>query len=351
MNICFVLPRYSRNPIGGHKIVYEYANRLCLKGYHIYILFLNDKTFVEHQIPKFIRPIASNLLTKIEPKWFELNKKIVKLSALSNKDLKKLKTMNVCVATGVETVKPCETLFPLAKKIYFIQGRETWVASEDYVNETYRKGFDNIVVSSWLKKIVDEYSLRPATLIRNPIDMNIYKQTVPNEKRKSHTIGLLYHNDENKGLRYSYQVLEKLKDKYNDLDVYMFGTTEPNQNFPAVKKFIKNATADDLVKLYNTVSVFICSSIFEGYGLTGMEAMACGATLVSSDYEAVHEYAVNNVNALLSPVGNVDMMVDNVTYLFENEQDRSRLSKDGIKSLEKFNWETAIDTFIDVLEK
>ena len=351
MNICFVLPRYSRNPIGGHKIVYEYTNRLCLKGYNIYILYLNNKTFEEYDIPECIRPMASNIMTKIEPKWFKLDKKIKKLSALSAIDIKKLNAMDICIATGVETVKQCEILFPIAKKVYFIQGRETWVADEAYVNDTYKRGFNNIVISSWLKKVVDQYSLKPATLIRNPIDLNIYKQIIPNEKRKLHTIGLLYHTDENKGLRYSYQVLEKLKGKYNDLDVYMFGTREPDKKFPALKKFVKNASVDNLVELYNTVSVFICSSIYEGYGLTGMEAMACGAALVSSDYEAVHDYAVNNENALLSPVGDVDKMVGNVIYLFENENERSRLSKAGIKSLEKFNWDTAIDAIIEILEK
>ena len=33
MNICFVLPQMLRKPVGGYKMVYEYANRLSIK-YH-----------------------------------------------------------------------------------------------------------------------------------------------------------------------------------------------------------------------------------------------------------------------------------------------------------------------------
>ena len=351
MKICFVLPRYSRSAIGGYKIIFEYANRLVKKeGYEISILFLNEDTFVEHKIPEKIKPVASSIMTMIEPRWFELDRNIKKISGTNYRRKTLLKEVDVCVATGIQTVESCEKLFPNAKKIYFIQGYETWAASEKEVKATYNKDFINIVISNWLKNIVDKETEKKSILIKNPIDLNVYRPLIPIEERFSHSIGLLYHSNEDKGLRYSFEALKILKEKYSDLKVYMFGTSEPTIEIPGLVKFIKNASLQDTIEIYNSVSIFMCSSIKEGYGLTGMEAMACGAALVSSNYDAVYEYVKEGKNALLSPVRDVEKMVSNISYLFENQQERYKLAYNGVESLETFGWETAINKFIDVLE-
>ena len=111
MKICFVLPRYSRRPIGGHKIVYEYANRLAERGYEVFLLFMNDHTFVEYKIPEFLRPAATSMMTQIEPRWFPLDKRVRKFSGIQKQNMEILSEMDVCVATGVETVAPCKQYF------------------------------------------------------------------------------------------------------------------------------------------------------------------------------------------------------------------------------------------------
>jgi len=351
MKICFVLPRYSRRPIGGHKIVYEYANRLAERGCEVFLLFINDHTFVEYKIPEFLRPAAAGVMTQIEPRWFPLDKRIRKLSGTQNENIEVISGMDVCVATGVETVAPCKQYFPKAKKLYLIQDYETWVFREEEVHETYKAGFTNIVISDWLKKIVDTYGDKPSLVIQNPIDLKIYNPIVPVEQRKAHSIGLLYHSGEHKGLKYSLEALNILKRKYPDLEVFMFGTSKLKEEVPGLKQYIRDASTMDTVKIYNRVAVFMCSSINEGYGLTGMEAMACGAALASTDYSAVYEYAINQENALLSPVRNAEAMAANVSKLFDNESERYRIAGNGIRSLEKFSWDTAMEKFVSAMEQ
>ena len=57
MKIYFVLPQILRKPIGGYKIVYEYANRLSKEGHDIGILYLNENALKRFYIPNFIRKI------------------------------------------------------------------------------------------------------------------------------------------------------------------------------------------------------------------------------------------------------------------------------------------------------
>ena len=59
MNICFVLPQMLRKPVGGYKMVYEYANRLSDNWHNVAILFLNDNALKRFKVPKLLRKEVS----------------------------------------------------------------------------------------------------------------------------------------------------------------------------------------------------------------------------------------------------------------------------------------------------
>ena len=350
MNICFVLPGFSRTPIGGYKIVYEYANRLEKLGNSVIIVSMNDKKMKQFNLPESIRITMVNLINKIEPLWFNLDKKIIKISNLEKNFLDKIKKSDVVFATGIQTVEFVKNNFDNAKKLYLIQGYENWSTSDAYLQETYSYGFINIVVSNWLKNIVDQYSKSPSILIKNPIDTSIYKSIISQDKRKEHCIGILYHTQELKGLKYAMDALYQLKELYNDLTVEMFGMFQRPKEFPEWIHYTKSASQNKTVEIYNKVQIFLCASIEEGYGLTGLEAMACGACLVSTSYNGVYEYAKNNYNSLLSPVKDVDALVRNVIDLFENPEKRMYLANNGIESVKELNWDNAIEKIYELIK-
>ena len=334
MELCFVLPQILRKPIGGYKIVYEYANRLVKRGYNVSILFINDNALEKYHLPEAVRLLCVRIITSIEPRWFKLDKNIRKLSTTDVKLSDKIQNINLAIATGVDTVDTLLSLFPNQKKSYFIQDYEKWVYDEERIIRTYRDPIDKIVISSWLKNIVDKYSDNKSLLIKNPIDTGIYKCYKHIDERYVHSLGVLYHVGEHKGFRYSYEAILKLKEKYPDLKVKMFGTSVPDFRIPDWMEFTLNATKEKTIEIYNEVSVFICSTINEGFGLTGLEAMSCGAVLVSSDYPGVREYATNEVNSLLSAPKDVNGLVSNVVSVFENRSLRRELSTNGIKQAE-----------------
>lgn len=343
MKICFVLPGFSRTPIGGYKMVYEYANRLQERGYGVIVLSLNNNKMKQFHLPECIRKIAVNYVNRTQPEWFDLHPEIVKISGEERNWPALIGHCDVVFATGIQTVEIVKNNFDDARKFYFIQGYENWGVTEEYLFETYNYGFKNIVVSNWLKKIVDAHSLNPSILLKNPIDINVYRCKKDQYSRKQHSIGLLYHTDEIKGVRYAIKAIYKLKQKYDDLTVDMFGMFPRPKNFPKWIHYTKNASIEETVDIYNNVQVFLCATVEEGYGLTGLEAMSCGACLVSTSYRGVLEYAQNGYNALLSPVKNVDDLVDNVEILFSNSQRRAEIAENGIESVKLYSWDKAVN--------
>ncbi|MFV9754062.1 glycosyltransferase family 4 protein [Lactobacillus gasseri] len=331
-------------------MAFEYANRLVKENHEVLILYLNQDLLKNYSVPLVVKRKIAKILTKIEPKWFDLNKKIKKISNLDLDYKEKLGKLDVCIATSAEkTVEEVNKNLIAKTKLYLIQDYENWNISDKELIATYKLGFKNIVVAKWLKQIVDQYSPTGSVLIPNAIDTSIYTETVPIQNRDNHTIALLYHESPHKGLKNAFKVLDKLKQKYPDLKVIMFGKF-PKPELPNWITYYKGASQKKTVEIYNSVKVFLCSTIEEGFGLTGIEAMACGACLVSTDYRGVREYAVNNYNSLLSPVGDIDAQVENVIRIFENKELQKNISSNGIQHVKKFKWSEAMKKLNKTIE-
>ena len=350
MNICFVLPFYGRRITGGFKMAFDYANGLCERGHKVTILFLNEHALEAYKVPQFVKRIACEYFTKKEPRWYDLNPRITKISGISGNFKSKLKDVDAYIATEVRTAEFVKMANPLAKKMYYIQDYETWIMPQEYVQKTYAYGFKNIVISTKQKNIVDSFAAEPSILIRNPVDTDVYKPVVPIQERYHHSISFLYHNVEGKGTVYAIETVKKLKSRYPDLKAYAFGTIAKGDDLPSFVDYTYCATRDQTVEIYNKSTVFLCASYKEGYGLTGLEAIACGAVLVSSNYQAVAEYAIDGVNALLAPVKNVEELVKRVINVFEDDSLKRSISDRAIETVRNhFSKENALDAFEDAI--
>lgn len=335
--ITFVLPGYSKAPVGGYKIVFEYANQLADDGYNICILYLNNTHLRKYKIPEFFKKAIIEFYTQVEPTWFRLNKNIQKISSRNKRALTKISDSDIVIATAAITAKFVKNNFEKAKKYYLIQGFEKWDMTEAELYQTYNFGFTNIVISKWLYSIVSAHTPIPPVYIPNSIDIKIYKLRKKLNERLNPEIGVLYHPNPVKGSKYALEALKIVKNHIPDLQVKMFGTLNPPKNLPQWITYYKNASQEQTVKIYNSVKVFLSSSVEEGFGLTGLEAMACGATLVSTNYTGVREYARNGYNSILSPVKNSDILADNLILILKNDKERIRLAQNGIKTAKNFS--------------
>lgn len=346
--IYFVLPGFSRRPIGGYKIILKYANLLASENYKVRIVYLENNRY-----PKYSwKWLVLKYWTKKGPDWIKLNSSI---KTHTIKDIKKARldtnSEDIAIASSVETVSPTEYLFSNAKKFYFIQDLEDWNVDKEYLFETYNKDFTNITISRWLKEVVDKHtkSSKKAEYIRNPIDKKAYQVIKPIEKREQFKIGMLYHKASYKGSKQTLKAIINLKDKYPQLELIMFGTAEKPKNLPKWITYHKNATQTKTIEIYNSISIFVCGTIKEGFGLTGLEAMACGAALVSTDYLGVRDYALNGKNSLLSPVKDYNALSNNIEKLIKDDKLRQKIAMNGVRTSNNYSWEEAYKKFKKII--
>ena len=143
--------------------------------------------------------------------------------------------------------------------------------------------------------------------------------------------------------------MNRLKELYPDLQAILFGTPARPNNLPDWIQYVQNATQNQLRKIYNQSLIYLCPSIKEGFGLTGAEAMACGAAYVASDYGGVHEYTEEGRNVLLSKPRDVEGLVRNVADLLNHESKRLMLAENGYRDIKILDWNKAVERFEQVI--
>ena len=336
MKLNVILPFFSNTPVGGIKVIYEYVNYLVSQGHKVIIYYLPDYCVPFHRIPKSIERKWRKIIQERQTiHWFNLDKRVIRRSVPSINN-ENIEDADAVLASAIVTALPVSALSEKkGNKVYLIQDFENWGIKDKDVYNTYSVGMCNIVVSKWLKKLVDQYSKSPSILISNGINLNIFKIIVPISQRHRHSIVFHYRNESIKGAKYAIQVVQRLENLYDDLLVYVIGKGPKPNSLPKSCIYLHNLTPEQVCVINNKASVFLCTSIQEGFGLPGLEAMACGCVLVSTEYEGVLEYAKNGENSLLSPVKDVDSLCLDIAEVFENFSLQEHLSNNALVSASK----------------
>ena len=113
-----------------------------------------------------------------------------------------------------------------------------------------------------------------------------------------------------------------------------------------IKKYVKvieNVSSAQLVQLYNRATCFLYPSLYEGFGLPLLEAMASGCPVITSNYGAMKE-VTGNAAYLVNP-----RSVSGIAYAMQRVSTDKKLAeilkKKGLKRAKQFSWrETARKT-------
>lgn len=335
------MPFKARHPIGGFKVMYEYANRLADLGYKVHITYPLKTKYMTYRWSYIIRLFFSYLEGFRTDEWFPFNKHI-KRSYVKEVSDKYIEDSDIIIATWWSTVLDMGKLSPQkGKKINLIQGYENWEGHEDLLFKSYDlKGLTNVVVARYLLEIVKKYTKNRTELIYNAIDSNVFSLSDKIEDRNPLKICMLYSIQKIKGSEYGIEALNIVHKKYPNLEVELFGVCPEPSNLPSWIKFHKNPNR--LNDIYNRNSIFISNSLTEGFGLVSVEAMACGCALICTEIAGHKEYAIDGQTALLVEPENSIQLAEKIEFLIKDDVYRKELAKRGSDSVKIFSWTSAI---------
>ena len=112
--------------------------------------------------------------------------------------------------------------------------------------------------------------------------------------------------------------------------------------------FLGYIPEDDLQLLYKNARCFIFISIYEGFGIPILEAMACGTPIITSNISAMPEVA--GEAALTVNPYNVDEIAEVMHQLTCDSNMSQRLVDTGLKRVKNFSWNNAAEKTLELYE-
>jgi glycosyltransferase involved in cell wall biosynthesis len=113
--------------------------------------------------------------------------------------------------------------------------------------------------------------------------------------------------------------------------------------------FLDFVPDDDLAALFSACEAFVFPSLYEGFGLPPLEAMASGAPVICSNTSSLPE-VVGDAALLINPrdVGEIANAIERV---ITDSALRDELRTKGLAQAKKFSWERAARETLAVYER
>jgi len=110
--------------------------------------------------------------------------------------------------------------------------------------------------------------------------------------------------------------------------------------------FFEYIPSDLVAAAYSAADVFVFPSLYEGFGMPVLEAMACGAPTVTSNTTAIPEIAGNA--AVLVPPTDEEAVLEATLRVLRDETLRAELTAKGLARAEELNWDKAAGELLDI---
>ena len=149
-----------------------------------------------------------------------------------------------------------------------------------------------------------------------------------------------------KNLQTVLEAFNKLKDELPNLQLITVGGN--GWDFNKVKDQVNTLglenrvhflgyVSDNLLRfLYRKAVVFVYPSLFEGFGLTALEAMASGCPVITSNTSSLPEIA-GDAAILLNPE-DIEELSANIVHLINNKELREEMTAKGLQRAKTFTW-------------
>lgn len=266
------------------------------------------------------------------------------------------------------------------KKPYIISPRGTlYKETIELKSTSFKKLYFNLFAKHYLnkasaihfttedekEKVTSYLKLKaPFFVIPNGIDLNRIKQSaVP----KSNLIGKKYllilgRIDKKKGFDLLIPAFANIAAKINDIKLVIAGNTD-TPYYHSIIHFIQKydisdrvifageVTGDDKWSLYKNALMFVLPSYSENFGMSVVEAMACGCPVVISDKVGIYKEVKQNEAGIIVNT-TIESVAEGILKLLNDENLRRKITSSGKAMVAKYyDIDKVADAMIEVYER
>lgn len=196
---------------------------------------------------------------------------------------------------------------------------------------------------------------RNTFVIPNPIPFRINEELINNIERRNVVISVGSLN-KRKGYDRLLKIWEKVEEKNDEFILEIYGDGEEKSNLIEQVKSMKlknvrfmGNTSEIQNKLLKS-KIFVMTSRKEGFPMVLLEAMTCGLPVVSFDIKTgPKEIIKDGIDGFLIPDNEINLFSDKLLYLIENTKIISKMSKEAVKNIRKYEIDNIIEKWKEMI--
>lgn len=242
-----------------------------------------------------------------------------------------------------------ESSFPVAMYVYL---------TEKLFLHLYRRYTFIVGSPSTYKELVHEGVIpEKVNIVNYCVDHNVYRLTGV-EKSKTPLIGYLGRVKKYKSVEHLIRAFPLIRQMVPDARLLIIGEGD---NMPSIKLEAEKTGLMDYIEFKGFVSdeekiehlqkcwLVVNPSSKEGWGLTVVEANACGTPCVASNVQGLRDAVKDGETGLLFEYGNISDLAEKAASLLTDEAQRSRLRDGGLNWASEFDWDVAAKKTLDLI--
>jgi GT2 family glycosyltransferase len=312
---------------GGHRDIFEHLNRLAERGHEVALYTLGG-----------------------QPDWFDLQ---VAVHSFEEYDdlVEALAPLDaIKVATWWNTALPVWRASVLRGiPVFFVQDIETSYYPDapnvqHAVLASYRHEFHYMTISSWNRDRLRELGL-DAELIPPGIDLENFRP-LPGSERRGDMLLALGRTNPLKNLPLTLEAWRRLPEPRPEL--CLFGIEPELADEPGIR-YVTAPSDKEVNTLFNEATVFVQTSVHEGFCLPPLESMATGGAVVCTDAHGNRDFCVDGENCLI-PEARAEAVANAIAGLIADPAQRRSFGEAGVATAAEYAWERRIDALEAFLE-
>lgn len=236
-----------------------------------------------------------------------------------------------------------ETIFPLAAYVYLM---------ERLIKPVYRKVHFIIGSPSTSNEYLEwGFPKEQVSVVNYCVNKQIYYHDESNIYHVNR-IGYFGRLKKYKSVDHLIHAMDRLRDAYPELQLDVIGDGDDKPRLEALTAELKLQdritfhgfiAEEEKAPLLQKMNFVVNTSSKEGWGLTVVEANACGAPVVAANVPGLRDSVVDGETGLLYEFGNIDDLIEKMKVFLDSVETRNTFRTRALAWAARFDWENAAD--------
>lgn len=234
------------------------------------------------------------------------------------------------------------------------------VFAEKLIDFVYKKTNFVVVSESTLNEFLERgFDRKRFKIVENAISPEDFQMKV-SKKLEDPTVAYFGRLKKYKSVQHLLLAFAEVVIRVPNAKLYILGRGDYQEDLENLAKelnifekttFFGYVTEEDKKKILSEVHCVANTSIKEGWGITNIEANACGTCVISANVPGLKDSVKDGVSGLLYEYGNIEELSDKIYKVFTDMELQKTLSEGAVEWAEKFSWKNSAKKMLKICEE